>query len=70
MFKYMIGNANITLTCYKKCLNIYVYILGSKSSLSASLKNTRRSKSPRPLDAMKASTSKKTGNKLLKLFHN
>ncbi|VDN53284.1 unnamed protein product [Dracunculus medinensis] len=43
---------------------------GSKSSLSASLKNTRRSKSPRPLDAMKASTSKKTGNKLLKLFHN
>lgn len=49
----------------------------SKNSFSTSLKNVgrsgtlgRRSKSPKSVDLIKLSTSKKTGSKLLKLFHN
>uniref|UniRef100_A0A0N5AFU4 small monomeric GTPase n=1 Tax=Syphacia muris TaxID=451379 RepID=A0A0N5AFU4_9BILA len=49
----------------------------SKTSFSASLKSVgrsgtlrRSSKSPKPVDITKMSTTKKTGSKLLKLFHN
>lgn len=48
----------------------------SKTSFSASLRSVgrsgtlRSSKSPKPVDINKIPTTKKTGNKLLKLFHN
>ncbi|VDK47553.1 unnamed protein product, partial [Anisakis simplex] len=49
----------------------------SKNRFSTSIKNVgrsgtigRRSKSPKSVDILKLSSSKKTGSKLLKLFHN